>query len=238
MDTQLYTHVMQKIKGRKEYIDSVMNNVEALGKVSIYMVESICLQLRMTIEDIAVACVVANAHELPDLAHSLRGEYRPARILKELERMNPDCYPIPIVENVEGSHGNFRDTHHRHVGDWLTREEAVQEYGRLNNALHRNLKAYAGAPNDIGDLYQKCSYLEFKIRNLLSHHHITVLDENTMYRVLMSGTGVNENGVRYEGRIQVAPFIRVPEDMEQTAMRGEVSVNDITSALRTREGEN
>ena len=96
--------------------------------------------------------------------------------------------------------------------------------------IHRNLKAYDGNPADYMELYQKCGYLEYKIRNLLSHHHITVLDEDTMYRVLMSGAGVDYNGVPFEGRIQVAPFIRIPKNMEQAAMRGEISVDDITAA--------
>ena len=64
MDTLRYTKVMQTIKGRKEFIDWIMDSAEAMERVSVYMVESICLQLRMAIEDIAVACVVANADEL------------------------------------------------------------------------------------------------------------------------------------------------------------------------------
>ena len=234
MDVQKYTHVMQTIKGRKEHIDWIMNNAESMGKVSTFMIESICLQLRMMIEDIAVACVIANADEIPDLARGLRGEYRPTLILKGLEKLNLKCYPTPIVENVEGSHGNFRDTHERTEGDWLTRDEAVEEYGRLSNVLHRNLKAYDGNPVDYLELYRKCGYLEYKIRNLLSHHHITVLDEDTMYRVLMASRGVDENGVPFEGRIQVAPFMRVPEGMEEAAMRGEISVDEVTAAYEDR----
>ena len=209
MNIQKYTRVMQTIKSRKEYIDSITDSVEGMGKVSVSMVESICLQLRMTIEDIAVACVVANADEMPELARRLRGKYSPSSILKGLENINPECYPIPIVENVEGSHGNYRDTHNRPDGDWLTRAEAVEEYGRLSNVIHRNLKAYDGEPIDYRELYSKCGYLEYKIRNLLSHHHITVLDENTMYRVLMSATGTDDDGERYEGRITVTTFTRI-----------------------------
>ena len=108
------------------------------------MVEPICLQLRMMVEDIAVACVIANADEMPDLARGLRGEYRPNRILNGLENINPECYPTPIVENEEESRGSFRDTYNRPEGDWLTRDEAVEVYGKLNNFIHRNLKAYSG----------------------------------------------------------------------------------------------
>ncbi len=211
MDAQKYTQVMQTIKGRKEHIDWMMDSAESMGTVSRFMVESICLQLRMIIEDIAVSCVIANAEEMPDLAHALRGEYRPNRILRALENINPDCYPRPMVENVEGSDGNFRDTHPRPDGDWLTREGIVGEYGRLNAVVHGNLKAYENGLGNLLELYQKCGYLEYKIRNLLSHHHITVLNENTMYRVLMSGTGVDHDGTPFEGRIQVAEFTRIRE---------------------------
>ena len=51
-----------------------------------------------------------------------------------------------------------------------------------------------------------------------------------MFRVLMSGTGVDDKGISFEGRIQVAEFARIPKDMEQAAMRGEVSVSDIMEA--------
>ena len=63
--------------------------------------------------------------------------------------MNPNCYPVPIVENSTRSPGKFRDTHDRPEGDWLTKEEAVREYGRLNNMLHSNLKAYTKASTDL-----------------------------------------------------------------------------------------
>ncbi len=234
MDIQKYTRVMQTIKGRKEHIDWIMDNAESMGKVSTFMIESICLQLRMMIEDIAVACVIANAEEMPELARGLRGEYRPTLILKGLERINPQCYPTPIVENVEGPQGHFRDTHNRPEGDWLTRAEAVVEYGRLSNVIHRNLKAYNGKQVGYPELYQQCGYLEYKIRNLLSQHHITVLNEDTMYRVLMSGSGVDDNGVPFEGRIQVAPFMSIPKGMEEAALKGEISVDDIAAAYEHR----
>ena len=106
----------------------------------------------------------------------------------------------------------------------------MEEYGRLSSFVHRNLKAYNGSSVDYLELYRKCGYLEYKIRNLLSHHHITVLNEDTMFRVLMSGTGVDDNGIPFEGRIQVAEFARIPRNMEQAAMSREVGVNDIVEA--------
>ena len=89
MDTQQYQRVMETIKGRKEHIDWTIDGAESMGKISIFMVESIGLQLRKTLEDIAVACVIANSDETPGLTRALRGEYRPGRILKELGELNP-----------------------------------------------------------------------------------------------------------------------------------------------------
>ena len=117
MDVQKYQQVMQTIKDRTEYVNSIYFSAESMGKVSVFMVESICLQLRMTIEDIAVACIIANSREMPELAKQLRKEYRPRLILKRLEQINSECYPVPMVENVKGSRGSFRDVNERPEGD-------------------------------------------------------------------------------------------------------------------------
>ena len=95
MDIEKYRRVMQSIKWRKEHIDQIMGSAESMEKVSVSMVESICLQLRMSIEDIAVACVVANADEMPELARRLRGEYSPSSILRGLEKINPGLLSSP-----------------------------------------------------------------------------------------------------------------------------------------------
>ncbi|MYD11271.1 MAG: hypothetical protein F4X02_14670 [Chloroflexi bacterium] len=203
MDVQKYRQVMERIKGRTDYVTSIYRSAESMGKVSVFMVESICLQLRMAIEDIAVACIVANASEMPAVANRLKKEYRPRHILKSLEEINPKCYPIPMVENVSGSTGRFRDTHERPEGDWLTKNDAKSGYGKLSNFVHQNLKYYDGPPIDLNATYSFAQELTTKIFNLLSHHHITVLDENKMYRVIMSSSS--------DGNVQVAEFERVDD---------------------------
>ncbi len=102
MDIQKYIQVMERIKGRTDYMNGIYASAESMGQVSVFMVESICLQLRLTIEDIAVACVVANSAEMPEVANKLKQEYRPKFILKSLEKLNSLCYPTPIVEILKG----------------------------------------------------------------------------------------------------------------------------------------
>ncbi len=201
MDVQKYRQIMERIKGRTDYVTSTYRWAESMGKVSVYMVESICLQLRMSVEDIAVACIVANSAEMPEVANRLKKEYRPRLILKSLEEINPNCYPIPMVENVGGSHGRFRDVNERAGGDWLTKDDAISGYGKLSNFLHQNLKNYDEPPINPIETYQFTQDLTTKIFNLLSHHHITVLDENKMYRVIMSSSS--------DGKVQVAEFERL-----------------------------
>ncbi len=203
MDTQKYRQVMQNIKGRMEYVNSVYYSAESMRKVSVFMVESICLQLRTAIEDIAVACIIANSDEMPKLSKQIRNEYSPSSILKYLEKINSECYPIPMVENVEGSHGNFRDTYERPEGDWLTRDEAISTYGKLSEFIHQRLRDYDGSQINFLDTYQNTKILASKIYNLLSHHQLTVLDEDKMYRVLMSSSS--------DGGIQITEWKRIDE---------------------------
>ena len=209
MDIQRYEQVMQRIKGRMEYVSSVNYWAETLRQISVFMVESICLQLRITIEDIAVACIIANSAEMPEKANRLKKEYRPRRILKTLSEMNPQCYPIPMVENIEGSRGKFRDTYERPEGDWLTRDDAITEYGKLSNLIHQKLENYDGNAINIRATHVYTKGLSSKIYNLLSHHQITVLDENKMYRVLMSSSS--------DGEVQITEWMRIDELPENMA---------------------
>ena len=70
MDKQKYTRVMEAIRGRKEHIAWIMDSAGSMGKVSTFMAESICLQLRIMIEDIAVAGVMSD-QRVERLAHLL-----------------------------------------------------------------------------------------------------------------------------------------------------------------------
>lgn len=212
MEVEKYRRVMERIKERTDYVTGTYRSAESMGKVSVYMLECICLQLRLAIEDIAVACIVANASEMPAVANRLKKEYRPRHILKSLEEINPECYPIPMVENVSGSIGRFRDTHERPEGDWLTKNDAKSGYGKLSNFVHQNLKYYDGPPTDLNATYLFTQDLTTKIFNLLSHHHITVLDENTMYRVIMSSSS--------DGNVQVAEFERVDDSEVENVIKG------------------
>ncbi len=102
---------------------------------------------------------------------------------------------------MEGAHGKFRDINERPDGDWLTKAEATKEYGRLSEFIHQNLKYYENHPINLMKTYQHTKVLRSKIINLLSHHHITVLDEHKMYRVIMSNSS--------DGKVQVAEFERL-----------------------------
>lgn len=203
MNIKLYIRIMQNIKERMAYVNSIHSSAESMRMVSVFMVETICLQLRLTIEEIAVACIIANADDMPKVVSKLKKAYKPKRILERLESINPEYYPIPMVENVEGSHGRFRDTYDRPEGDWLTREEAIEVHGTLNDSLHQTLKKFIDHPINIRESYEFTTEISTKIINLLSHHQISVIDENKMYRVLMQSSD--------DGEIHLAEFQRIDE---------------------------
>jgi len=83
----------------------------------------------------------------------------------------------------------------------LTKQEAISGYGKLSNFVHQTIKTYSELQPDFREMYQYTKELTFKICNLLSHHQITVIDENKTYRVLMQSSA--------DGAIQVVECKRL-----------------------------
>lgn len=187
----IYVNLMEEIKRRTAYI-AALTTTPGMGVYERTAVESACLQLRLILENIAFSCLVANGDKLEDLPARIEKEYHADDILRSLDRVRPGCYPRPTIlveeeppPNIPPSqHGNYRGKiEDRPLGDWLTREEFQEVYGRLGGILH--------APNPLRPKldfdYYRDHYLEWgeKIINLLNHHNIEVVEEGKLFVVQM-----------------------------------------------------
>lgn len=187
----IYVNLMEEIKRRTDYIRALATT-PAIGMYERTAVESVCLQLRLILENIAFSCLVANGDKLEDLPASIEKEYNADDILRSLDRVRPGCYPKPTIlieedpppEVPPSQRGNYRGKiEDRPLGDWLTREEFREVYGRLGGILH--------APNPLRPRlnfdYYKAHYLEWgeKVINLLNHHNIEVVEEGKLFVVQM-----------------------------------------------------
>ena len=212
---EMYVALMQEIKYRANVIELFGAN-PGLGIYRRARVEFISLQLRMILENIAMACLVANGDLLGKVPRDLVKEYRPIQILKRIESINPICYPQPI-ELWEGSRefeagleslagGQYRgEIKDRDGGDWLTREDISKVYGRLGQILHA--KNPLAGKLDLDYFEGETPRWYNKIVNLVTHHKVTILNDQTMYIVVV-GHKNNESDVDPGAKVQMTEWQR------------------------------
>src|ERR1700681_4029713 len=96
-DIAKYCDLMEEVKRRIAVIDYFMT-----GKGhALYIpstVESTCLQLRKVLELIAFGSLVANAEAYTSVYSKVSKAWQAADLLKELEKVNSEFYPVPVVE--------------------------------------------------------------------------------------------------------------------------------------------
>ena len=190
---QQYVALMEEIKNRANVIEQVGTSPSLLAYKRAH-IELICLQLRMILENIAMACLIANGDDFGKKSKSIANEYRPEQIFRRVESVNPDCYPQPIQlipksadyktglgEIADGLYqGEIKE---RASDDWLTREMLKNVYGRLGNLLHsKNPMQENSAREQLEKEVPKWYNL---IVNLITHHKIAVLDDQKMYIVIV-----------------------------------------------------
>lgn len=180
-DISAYISVMEEIKRRTEVI-SFLQRKELTLKYPAVQVESMVLQVRMILELIALASLAAHKVIFEQHQKKFESHWDPVRILKDVEKLNPSFYPVPILESPSKTPGIVNDLSEVKKG-FLTREELIQIHGRCGNILH--------ARNPYGKRIDYSSYetavprwME-RIRTLLNCHRIQLLNDEVFYLVHM-----------------------------------------------------
>ena len=217
----VYRELMREIRYRNLYIEAVGNNPH-FGIYRQTRIESICLQIRMILENIALACLVANGHQLDKLPKKIEKEYHADTILRRLDDINPDCFPRPLVlmpdsmpsfppgsaipqTLPEGYIGELID---RPDTDWMTREEFKEIYGKLGGILHA--RNPLGSKIDYEYFEDTVPKWQGKYMNLLAHHKISVVEDGMMYIVRMNAVPSDKTETT-DGDVQVAVFEELPD---------------------------
>lgn len=188
-----YVSLMEEIKHRANVIEHLGVIPDVLMYRPVYL-ESIALQLRMILENLAIACLIANGESLANMPKTILKEYNPEKLLKRLEEINPTCYPQPIVLNESASSkaagldpsqvDQFRgELIDRQDEDWLRREEISACYGRLGDLLHRKNPLRGEA--DLRYFERQLPAWYQQIVNLITHHKVGIAEEGKMYIVIV-----------------------------------------------------
>ncbi len=176
---RLYQDCLYEIKKRIEVIADHINKATT-EKYLIIEVETVCLQFRKILEKTALMSLVANKDLYAAQNESFAKHYHAERIMRDLERINPKFYPVP-VKRVE-TDGGYDDLTELEEG-YLTKEEFVKLYEKCGGMMHaQNPFASVKAPEEYQAEFPK--WLT-KICLLLNHHIITLADEGIMLVALM-----------------------------------------------------
>lgn len=158
-EIELYGNVLSEIKYRTEH--ATMKLVQV---TEIIEFESAVLQLRKSIELVALGTLAANAQAVWQVSTTLHTKnWKDARRL--LRRINPGYWPVPFKDGVDA---NGKRSLQALRDPFLSEDQVGGAWGFLSDLLHAN-NPFAPAEID-----QKCldrvREISMKLRNLLGLH--------------------------------------------------------------------
>jgi hypothetical protein len=177
-DIEKYCGLMEEVKLRIAVIDYfVFGQGHALYQPP--TLESACLQLRKVLELIAFGSLVANAEAYTSVY--TKAGWQAADLLRELEQVNPQFYPIAVIEVPSKIPGVVQ--HKKREGDCLTKTDFPEVYGRCGVMAHA-ANPY-GKGIDYGYYEKMLPFWRGRVVNLLTSHEIHLLNRPGMYVIHM-----------------------------------------------------
>jgi hypothetical protein len=185
VDGKRYCDLMEEVKLRIDVVNHFLSGQgDALYQPA--TLETVCLQIRKILELVAFGSLVANKEAYTATYAKVSKAWNAGEILAELAKVNPNFYPVPIIE-VQSEIPGVRSRHKKRVGDYLDEEEFKEVYGRCG------VLAHAANPYGKGIDYKyyarSLPVWRTRIMNLLNAHSIYLLGDPGMYLVHMSEHG-------------------------------------------------
>jgi hypothetical protein len=131
-DTQLYINVMEETRDRLNFVKYLPARKASTG-IEIIDKELVFLQLRMILELIAFASLTANREKFAAAHEKFASFWRAKNMLQDLEKINPDFYPVPIKPAQLQPDGT---KHCPTVDVFLTKDDFVSLYDVTGDFLH------------------------------------------------------------------------------------------------------
>jgi hypothetical protein len=180
-DITKYCNLMEEVKQRVFVINAfVAGAAHALYKPT--TVESIYLQIRKILELIALGSLVSNRASFSPV-YAEFSKYWNARLLfRDLERINPDFYPRPVVEVPSPTPGVKAHIDDRKDG-FLTKDEFLKLYEKTGAVLHAD-NPY-GSRTDYQYYEKHVESWRDAIMGLLNSHIIKLVENPNFYLIHM-----------------------------------------------------
>jgi len=169
---ELYRRCMVRVKHRVKTALEVAAQKKVIGG---YMptTEFLALQVRKTLEGIALAGICAHREKYKAIKKRLDKEWQLSQIVPRLDRVNPRWYPNPL-ENEDGPFDPATGSRplRSKTGETLSKEQFIEMHGRMGQLLHED--------NPVQGLEDRNWEMEFQafpkrlslITNLLNKHKV------------------------------------------------------------------
>lgn len=219
-----YRALMGELRDRFRWIEHALNGRMGVPKTLIE--EFVFLQIRLCCEIIALSCVVAHGDIEKARAKRIVKKWSATEIFIELEKLTPDFYPKPLVQEPETFHIAGEVSTGWHFADrgidFMTKGELVAHYGRCGDRLHRgNPKSIlSNKPYKQNELTELAGIVQ-KLINLVACHRIQLVGEEAQLLCVMFpgdsdevsvvlGYPVDESGERLPSGQKHQPRPQVP----------------------------
>ncbi|MBB1439974.1 hypothetical protein H5202_15100 [Shewanella sp. SG41-4] len=138
-------------------------------------IESEALQLRKLLELIAFSSLVSYQEAYRSVRNDIAKDWHAARILRKIETINPEFYPVPIDDFNRLGWNRVR-------GGYLTRNQFEQLYDKCGAMLHSQNPFSKG--NSSLAFHKKVPEYLSRIETLLSEHLVELAESRELIHVI------------------------------------------------------
>jgi hypothetical protein len=164
-DIQNYCTYIAEVRGRLDVIQSFIDG-KATTSLDACNGEFIFLQLRKILELIAFASLIANKDVYSAVHKRFDEHWRAKAMLAELEKVNPNFYPLTVGSPQEIAPGRKHFPLANH--DFMTKDEFVTLYNSASELLHTR-NPFTAKASGIEIIYPVQEWV-LRIRRLIVWH--------------------------------------------------------------------
>ena len=130
----MYCSLMNEVKKRTLAITDILKG-RTTTSFRATNIEFMCLQLRKILELISMGSLVLNKDEFEAIGKKYEDFWNAKLILQDIERLNPEFYPIAVKEVPSLRPGVKNELVNKATG-FLTREAFVKVYDKCGKLMH------------------------------------------------------------------------------------------------------
>ena len=131
---EIYCALMNEVKKRTLAITQMLKG-QTTTSFRATNIEFMCLQLRKILELISMGSLVLNKEEFEAIGKKYEDFWNAKLIFQDIERLNPNFYPIAIKEVPSHKEGVVNDLQNKTEGV-LTRNDFVKVYDKCGKMMH------------------------------------------------------------------------------------------------------